>query len=260
MSVRGVVRWLRRRLLRRIRDCGTMTSNLVSDGRRTALVAGGSGAIGSELLKVLIASGRYDRIHSVGRRRLGLNCDRVVEHVVDFECLADWPTDEAIDDVFCALGTTLQAAGSAEAFRRVDYEYVLQVGELGKRLATQTLSVVSSIGADVSAGSLYLQTKGEMEAALDALSVPVLHVFRPSLLAGSLKRADFRLKEVLTNGLLAVLGPLVLHGRLRKYCRVAPALVASAMVRAVFDQGRGTRIYENDAIFDLSDSASKPLV
>ena len=237
-----------------------MESRLVHDRGRTALVVGGSGAIGSELLKELLASGRYDRIHSVGRRLLKLNCDQIVEHVVDFERLAGWSLEESVDDVFCAIGTTLQAAGSAEAFRRVDCDIVMQVGALAKRLNARTLSVVSSLGADVSAGSLYLQTKGAMEGALIALKLPVLHIFRPSLLAGSLNRADFRLKEVLANGLLAVLGPLVLHGRLRQYRRVAPAAVARAMVWAVVDVKRSLSLYENDVIFDLSGLASRPLV
>ena len=227
---------------------------------RTALVVGGSGAIGSELFNELLATGRYDRIHSVGRRLLGLDEEQIVEHVVDFECLADWPLKEPVDDVFCAIGTTLEMAGSPEAFRRIDYELVLEVGGLAKRLNAQTLSVVSSLGADVTAKSLYLRTKGEVEAALITLELPVLHIFRPSLLAGSFKRADFRLKEVLANGLLTVLGPLFLHGRLRKYRSVAPAVVARAMVWAGLDGKRGLSLYENDAIFDLCASASNPLV
>ncbi|CAA6679104.1 MULTISPECIES: oxidoreductase [unclassified Lentimonas] len=228
-----------------------MDSNLVSGRLRTALLVGGSGAIGSALIQALSVSGRYGRIHCVGRRLLELDHEQIVEHVVDFECLADWSLEAPVDDVFCAIGTTLQVAGSAEAFRRVDYDLVLAVGTLAKRLNAQTLSVVSSLGADASAKSLYLRTKGEMEMALIALELPVLHIFRPSLLAGSVQRSDFRLKEVLANGLLAVLGPLFLHGRLRKYRRVAPTAVAHSMVCAGLESKRGLSLYENDAIFDL---------
>ena len=65
-----------------------MESRLVHDRGRTALVVGGSGAIGSELLKELLASGRYDRIHSVGRRFAEVELRSNSEHVVDFERLA----------------------------------------------------------------------------------------------------------------------------------------------------------------------------
>ena len=236
-----------------------MDSNFTDDRRRTAIVVGGTGAIGSELLKELSDSERYRRIHCLGRRLPELGLDRVVEHLVDFERLADWSPEEPIDDVFCALGTTLQAAGSVEAFKRVDLEYVLAVGALAQRLDAQTLSVVSSIGADPAAGSVYLQTKGVMEAALIALKLPVLHFFRPALLAGSLARSDFRLKEVLANGALALLGPLLLHGRLRKYRPIAPAQVARAMVVTLMGARPGTTTYESDAILDLSLPASKPL-
>jgi uncharacterized protein YbjT (DUF2867 family) len=237
-----------------------MDSTFETHRGRTALVVGATGAIGSELLQALLASEHYGQIHCVGRRLPQIEHEGLEGHLVDFEQLQDFSPEGAIDDVFCALGTTLQAAGSAGAFRRVDFDYVLKVGALAQRVGARTLSVVSSIGADSAAGSLYLQTKGELEAALIALELPTLHIFRPSLLADSLKRADFRLKEVLSNGALAILGPLVLHGRWRKYRRIAPARVARAMIQAVFDGQGGTLIYESDAIFDLSISASKPLV
>lgn len=236
-----------------------MNSKPASEGHRTALVVGGTGAIGSELLQELLDSDRYGRILCVGRRLPLIEHERLVGQVVDLAQLEDFSPEGTIDDVFCALGTTLQAAGSADAFRQVDFDTVLKVGALVQRLGAETLSVVSSIGADMAAGSLYLQTKGAMEAGLIALELPALHIFRPSLLAGSLKRADFRLKEVLANGALALLGPLVLHGRFRKYRRIAPIRVARAMIQAVLDDRNGTIIYESDMIVDLSISASKPL-
>ena len=236
-----------------------MDSESACERLRTALVVGGTGAIGSELLQELLASDRYERILSLGRRLPLIEHADLVGHVVDFDRLQDFTPEAPMDDVFCALGTTLQAAGSAEALRRVDCDTVLKVGALAQRLGAQTFSVVSSIGADVAAGSSYLQVKGEMEAGLIALDLPALHIFRPSLLAGSLKRADFRLKEVLANGALALLGPLVLHGRFSKYRRIWPVQVARTMVQAAFDGRSGTIIYESDVIADLSISTSKPL-
>ncbi len=224
---------------------------------RTALVVGGTGAVGTELLQELLVSERYGRILCVGRRLPELESELVIGHLVDFEHLQDFLPAGRVDDVFCTLGTTLARAGSVEAFKRVDFEYVLKVGILAQRLGAGSLSVISSTAADPSANSIYLQTKGEMEAALIALELPTLHLFRPSLLAGSLKRTDFRFKEVLGNAALAIFGPLFLHGRLRKYRRIAPVCVAAAMVREVFDDRKGTIIYENDAILDLCVLASK---
>lgn len=236
-----------------------MDSKPVSEHPRSALVVGATGAVGAEILKELLDSERYDRILCVGRCLPKLMSEQVVGHIVDFEQFEDFSPEERVDDVFCALGTTLETAGSVAAFKRVDFDYVLKVGELAQRLDAQTLSVVSSIGADVAAGSVYLQTKGSMEAALIELNLPALHIFRPSLLAGSVKRADFRLKEVLANVALALLGPLFLHGKLRKYRRVAPALVARSMVQAALDCRVGAIIYENDAILDCSISLYKSL-
>jgi uncharacterized protein YbjT (DUF2867 family) len=216
-------------------------------GKRTALLAGGTGAVGDELLQLLVASDIYDRIHCIGRRTIKGSSEKVVQHVIDFETLEDFSPEDPIDDVFCTLGSTIQTAGSAAAFRRVDYDYVLKLGGMAKHL-NASFSVVSSIGASTHATSLYLRTKGEMEQALQALGLRSLRIFRPSLLQGSLRRSDFRLKEVLSGAALAVLGPLFFHGAFRKYRSVCPAQVARAMYESGRHDTTATSIVESDVI------------
>ncbi len=90
---------------------------------RKALVAGGTGLVGSELLALLGEDNRYARVTSLGRREV-VTAGRVEHRVVSFDHL-DRNEFPKIDDAYCCLGTTRRAAGSDDAFRTVDFDYVL---------------------------------------------------------------------------------------------------------------------------------------
>ena len=52
--------------------------------------------------------------------------------MVDFDNLEIAHADLfAVDQIICALGTTMKQAGSKEAFRRVDLDYPLEMARLG---------------------------------------------------------------------------------------------------------------------------------
>ena len=89
---------------------------------------------------------------------------------VDFERLEALPLP-AVDDAFCCLGTTRKDAGSAEAFRRVDFDYVVAFARLAKRAGARRFMLVSSLGASPNSRFLYPRTKGECEAAISAIGL-----------------------------------------------------------------------------------------
>lgn len=108
------------------------------------LIAGATGLIGRELVRQLPAE-----------HELTLLCRRPGEPQparhwlpVNFDMLAEVNLPEPVDLAFCCLGTTRKEAGSAEAFRRVDLDYVLAFAELARRHGCQRLVVVSSLGAN----------------------------------------------------------------------------------------------------------------
>src|SRR5262245_14239094 len=92
---------------------------------RVALLAGASGLIGMQLLAMLREHPSYRHTHLLLRKPLpGVSADdRVTPHIVDYGALPD-PLPEA-DDVYIALGTTIKVAGSQAAFRRVDFDHVV---------------------------------------------------------------------------------------------------------------------------------------
>ena len=96
-------------------------------------------------------------------------------------------------DVFCCLGTTIGRAGSKEAFRRVDHDYVLALGQWARGAGAHRMIVISAAGADAASRVFYSRVKGETERDLAALRLRSLVIVRPSLLSG--QRDEFRLGE-----------------------------------------------------------------
>jgi uncharacterized protein YbjT (DUF2867 family) len=165
-------------------------------GSRTAIVAGPTGLVGSRLLDSLLREPRYRRVIALSRRPLALepklevvaaDYDRL-DHVLAKVTAADGPID-----VFCCLGTTIGRAGSKEAFRRVDHDYVLALGRWARGARAHRLIVISAAGSDPASGLFYNRVKGETEHDLASLRLQSLVIVRPSLLSG--QRDEFRLGE-----------------------------------------------------------------
>jgi uncharacterized protein YbjT (DUF2867 family) len=226
---------------------------------RTALLVGATGLIGGNVLDVLIADARWSRVVVLARRAVEQKHEKVSEHIVDFEELADLETAPsaggsraggaldgapaggafaAVDDVFACLGTTIKVAGSQERFRRVDHDYTVAVARLARAAGGRGIALVSSIGASETTSSFYLRVKGETERDVRALDYPTTVIARPSILLG--KRSENRPAERAGIAVANVLAPLMLGG-LRAYRPIAARDVAIAMVEALGEQDVGER-------------------
>jgi len=212
---------------------------------RTALLAGATGLVGSHVLDLLLADGEWTQVVTVGRRSVPVRHAKLEQRILDLgalEAVADLPH---ADDVFCCLGTTMRQAGSEEAFRRVDHDFVLALARAGVRVGARQFLLVSAIGADPQSRVFYSRVKGETEAAVRKLPYRAVQIFRPGLLLG--KRAEFRLGER-----IAMLGaPLVqplLVSRLRRFRSIKASDVARAMVRVAREAPRGPNVWEYDGM------------
>jgi uncharacterized protein YbjT (DUF2867 family) len=218
----------------------------MSTSPKTALVAGATGLIGSYVLKSLLESSSYDRVIVLTRKPLSLNHPKLEEIMVTLDTMAEGVSSLKADDWFCTLGTTIKQAGSQEAFRQVDYEYPLLLGQQAADTYAQQFLIVTAFGSSASSSIFYSRVKGQLERELRALSLPILHLFRPSLLLGDreVKRGGERVAAVLMKGL----NPLLV-GPLRKYRAIQAEKVAAAMVReANRSHERGVQVYEGDRI------------
>jgi uncharacterized protein YbjT (DUF2867 family) len=212
---------------------------------RTALLAGATGLVGTHVLEYLLADDAWSRVVTVGRRTMPQRHEKLEQRVVDLggiEAMGDLPH---ADEVFCCLGTTIKQAGSQQAFRRVDYDFVAGLARAGLRVGATQFLLVSAIGADPESRVFYSRVKGEAEAAVRKLPYRAIQIFRPSLLLG--ERSEFRLGERIAM-VGAPLLQLLLVSRLRRYRPIQASDVARAMVHIAREAPRGPNVYEYDAI------------
>lgn len=212
---------------------------------RNALIAGASGLTGNELTLRLIRSDYYNSVHAIGRNPLQIEHPKLRSHIVDFGALQDFKPDVIIHHVYICLGTTRRKAGSKANFRRVDLEYVLNIGTWALNNSVEKLSVISSAGTSPAVRNFYLRTKADMEAGLVALNLPSLVIVRPSLLLG--KRNELRPAERLATLIMRPIGK-IMTGRLRRYRPVEASVVASALFKSLINAGEGVTIVENESI------------
>jgi uncharacterized protein YbjT (DUF2867 family) len=163
----------------------------------------------------------------------------VEAHIVDFARLEDRPDLFGVDQVICALGTTIKAVGgSRQRFREVDYGIPLTAAKLAAQKGAHHFLLVSAIGADATSRVFYSRVKGELENALRSLPFHSLTIVRPSLLLG--ERSERRFGEEVAKR-LGFLFPM-------KYRPVAARDVAAVLVRAARRDTPGMSIIESDGI------------
>lgn len=216
---------------------------------RVALVAGGSGLVGSRLLAALLDAPDWGRVYALSRRPLPLEHPRLANRIVQFEHLEKQLAGVRCDDAFCCLGTTLRAAGSEEAFRLVDLGHVLKFARAAHAGGARRLVVVSSVGADPGSKRLYLRTKGEMEEGLAALGFASLDILQPSLLLGL--RRETRPLELAAQIVAPLVSPL-LFGPRSIYRAISARTVAAAMLGAARSGRKGVYRYTWEGLRQLA--------
>lgn len=156
---------------------------------RRALVVGASGLVGRALVAQLLGDPNYREVHVLLRVSAAEPAPhpRLTTHRIDFRTLhanLDAVAMPAGDDLYCAVGTTLKAAGSKSYFRAVDFDVVIDTAMAARRAGASRLAIVSALGADPRSGLFYNKVKGEMEQTAARLGYASLVIARPSLLAG----------------------------------------------------------------------------
>jgi uncharacterized protein YbjT (DUF2867 family) len=209
--------------------------------RRSILLCGATGLVGGECLRLLAADATFDPVIVIGRRPLpdatlaDLDTSRVQQHVVDFDRIDDYAELLKVDQVICALGTTIRQAGSKERFAQVDFAYPFAIARIAQARGARHFLLVSSLGAGARSRVFYSRVKGEVEDAVSALRYRSTTIVRPSLLVGD--REKSRPAEVVGRWL-----GLLVPGNYRP---VRAADVAQVLVQAARDDEPGRRIIES---------------
>ena len=212
---------------------------------KTAVIAGATGLIGQELIKLLSKDNRYDKILALTRKAKASDLPKLEYVVVDFDHLPIYQEEMNGDDAFCALGTTRQKAGSKEAFYKVDYTYIWEFGKIMAKNDTQSFTLVSSMGADKDSFFYYNEVKGKIEDAISQLDFEKITIVRPSLLLGD--RTEERFGEGIAQTFSKLFNPIIPA----KYEGIEASQVAKAMIKAANDGKNELEIIENDELLKM---------
>jgi len=212
---------------------------------RTAFVLGASGSVGDALMRALIAC-RAFRLVSVGRRSQPVQLAAAKAAGVELrEILVPTMTPEhlegAVRDAAAAcegdiVGLSVLGVGAGTARLTIEQHRAVDVAlnaAFARGLAASGhathFALMSAVGADANASaggsgaagtSRYNRVKGEAEAAVLASGIPVVSIFRPSMIIGSQH----------TPRVLETLLPLLSFITPAKYRSIRADQIATAMV------------------------------
>ncbi len=171
---------------------------------KTAIIAGATGLTGSHLRELLQNNPYYEKVKILVRKPLDVFHEKLEQVVFDYE----HPDKELIkgDHVYCCLGTTIKKAGSKEAFRKVDFDYPLQLAEWSITNGASRYALVSAMGASRNSFFFYNQVKGDVEEQLKKFPFESIFIMRPSMILGI--RDEFRFGEEMGKLLMKPMQPL----------------------------------------------------
>ena len=207
----------------------------------TSIIAGSTGLVGRNVIKVL--SNKRQSSIALTRRSIPNLPPNITEMIIDFDAFEKNGSLPSCNNVFICLGTTIKTAGSKENFRKVDIDYCLSIARKAKESGAETLSLISSIGANSSSKNFYLRTKGELEESIQSLGFSTVNIFRPSFLVG--ERSEKRLAEKIAINLAKIMD-LFLIGTASKYRSVKAESLAKTMVLKADDKPGINYFYFDD--------------
>lgn len=206
----------------------------------TAAVAGATGLVGGRVLRRLLDDPAVERVIAPTRRALPPH-PKLDNPLIT----SGWPVLPPLDEAYGCLGTTRKDAGSADAFRAVDFDLAVAFACAAKTAGARRFGLVSSSGANAGSALLYPRVKGEAEKAVAGMGFETVVIARPSLLLG--ERAKPRAAEKLGEAALTLARPFLI-GPWRKYRAIAGDTVAVSLIASVRGKIPGVLTLESDAL------------
>ena len=217
-----------------------------------SLVAGGTGLVGSHIIKALSKKSGKQIILA---RSFNSDVPKNAElEKIDFDNLITNKINlkDGISHVYLCLGKRLSTyelgymQNSARAsFKLIDFDYPLSIARLAFEKGAKSIALVSAVGAQEGSFNYYFHIKGKLENEIKKIGYKNLCFARPGHLLG--KRKDFRGYEipVLESG-LGFAAPFM-KGPLRNFRQIEAEKVAKSMVMNLVAKEKGeSYLYYDD--------------
>lgn len=205
------------------------------------LLIGSTGLVGQAVLNLALKDPRVSQVIALSRRPLTEH-PRLLNPIVNFDLLPNNASWWDVDAVICTLGTTIKKAGSQDTFRKVDFDYPLNIAKLAQKHGVETYALNSASGANAESSIFYSRIKGEVEDAISDLNFSSLSIVRPSLIGGD--RQEFRAGEQAALMAFKLLNPLIPN----KYRTVHADKIAACLLNAAINAPIGKQIVESEKI------------
>lgn len=210
-----------------------------------ALIIGATGAVGRDLVQLLIHDDSFEEINIFVRRDPNIKNEKVKVHVVDFDHPDNWRLLVQGDVVFSCMGTSRRAVGSKDAQYTVDYTYQYQFAKTAVEQGVKAYILVSSAMANPDSLFFYTQMKGKLERAINQLPFQQISILRPPSL---IRKGSTRLNEKIA---VAVLQFFNRFGLLMSQRPMKTEILAKSMVSLAKSGKSG--VFETQEIFSLDE-------
>ena len=147
--------------------------------KRTALVIGATGLVGSSLVHLLLSNEYFGSIKVFSRRSTGVQHPKLAEYIISFEQPSEWKHLVTGDVVFSSLGTTLKKAGSKEEQFKIDHTYQFQFAKAAADNGVPVYVLVSAAMASEHSMIFYSRMKGLLERDIKRLPFRFIHILQP---------------------------------------------------------------------------------
>jgi uncharacterized protein YbjT (DUF2867 family) len=194
--------------------------------KKIALLVGATGAVGSELMSLILNGKEFEELHVLARKQNNVDDNRlkwIVGDLLNYDFLKK-SISEDVTHIFCCIGTTKNQTPNKQEYIDIDFGIPYNLINIGNTLPNvEYIGVVSAIGADSKSMVLYSRLKGQVEETLKESKVLTRVVAQPSLIDS--ERSKFRIGEWIALKLFTILNPLIPFS----YKKISASTIAKAL-------------------------------